>query len=624
MLSRDDRNSLQRFLEKLRGAPTKVIITSRGEETWLGSQNCFKLPLGGLRHEEVWEYAAQILDDLGVRLNRRDAALADLLEWLGGHPLAMQAVLPQLEKHNVPELWSTLENNLGRFSGLDDEIQRRLYSCLDILRQSLPEDLRPLLVPLSLHEKYLDVDYLAQIAQEADQSFDRVRIDLFVSALTPAGLLTKRNSTAYEIHPLLATFLRGQVLSKAATDEVEEWTRAFVMFMALLAEDSGDKEPHEQQEVFAIHQANFHHALLQAGKLGMELQVVMLTQSLAVYAFNRRNFTRAEQLYAYLVNQPNKTICNIACSQLGNIAIERSDYYAAEQWFLRAIELARDVGNERRLFGAYYGLGIVAHKQGDRTAAKRWYRMALDIPEGFKNEREMAAIYNQLGMAAQDEGDYATARQLYLKALEIKKGLADDRGLSITHHQLGVLAQLQHDVSSAEESYLKSLAISEKLADEHGASQTYHQLGTIAEERHDLASAERWYLKSVAITERLKDERAAASTYHQLGRMARARQDYTAAKRWFLKSLEIKKKFRDAYGAAMTYGELGIIAALQERYTQAGQLLLKVFSEVGQDSEMAEIGRKTFILCLQLAPPNDQRELRSMWEAAGMPPLSLE
>lgn len=62
MLSAEDQSSLRRFLEKLRAGQTKVLITSRAEETWLGPQNCFKLSLSGLRKEEVWEYAGQILD----------------------------------------------------------------------------------------------------------------------------------------------------------------------------------------------------------------------------------------------------------------------------------------------------------------------------------------------------------------------------------------------------------------------------------------------------------------------------------------------------------------------------------------------------------------------------------
>ena len=86
-------------------------------------------------------WSSTFIDDLGLKVDRRDAALADLLEWLGGHPLAMQAVLLQLGKHTLPELRSALEQNVAEHSGLDDEIQRRLYSSLSILRRSLPEDL---------------------------------------------------------------------------------------------------------------------------------------------------------------------------------------------------------------------------------------------------------------------------------------------------------------------------------------------------------------------------------------------------------------------------------------------------------------------------------------------------
>jgi hypothetical protein len=50
-----DRALLAQFLDGLRGGATKVLITSRSEEDWLGPQRRWKLPLGGLDGEERWE-----------------------------------------------------------------------------------------------------------------------------------------------------------------------------------------------------------------------------------------------------------------------------------------------------------------------------------------------------------------------------------------------------------------------------------------------------------------------------------------------------------------------------------------------------------------------------------------
>lgn len=71
LLSPSDQAILRRFLEELRGTTTKVLITSRSHEKWLPAEDCFCLRLGGLQREEMWEYAAQIMNDLGLKIERR-------------------------------------------------------------------------------------------------------------------------------------------------------------------------------------------------------------------------------------------------------------------------------------------------------------------------------------------------------------------------------------------------------------------------------------------------------------------------------------------------------------------------------------------------------------------------
>lgn len=56
-MPQEDRSLLAGFLDGLRGGKTKVVITSRSTEEWLGSQRRFLLPLGGMDDEERWSTA---------------------------------------------------------------------------------------------------------------------------------------------------------------------------------------------------------------------------------------------------------------------------------------------------------------------------------------------------------------------------------------------------------------------------------------------------------------------------------------------------------------------------------------------------------------------------------------
>ena len=47
----------------------------------------------------------------------------------------------------------------------------KLYATLRYVEDGLPDELKPLLYPLGLHEGYVDADYLAQMAGHAGQPY---------------------------------------------------------------------------------------------------------------------------------------------------------------------------------------------------------------------------------------------------------------------------------------------------------------------------------------------------------------------------------------------------------------------------------------------------------------------
>jgi hypothetical protein len=56
-----------------------VLLTSRSEESWLPAEDCLRIPLGGLRGEELWDYAAAVIEVLQLTVDRKDKDLQDLL-----------------------------------------------------------------------------------------------------------------------------------------------------------------------------------------------------------------------------------------------------------------------------------------------------------------------------------------------------------------------------------------------------------------------------------------------------------------------------------------------------------------------------------------------------------------
>src|SRR5271157_5223002 len=304
-LSSEDQALLKTFLAKLRGGQSKVIITSRSDEAWLEFTNRYEIPLGGLQGEERWDYCEVIVSDLGLTIDRKDADLVTLMDLLGGHPLAMRVILPRLARLSAAALIQALQSNLTALGPSGDPAQDKLFATLHFAEQSLPDDLRPLLMPLALHERFVIADYLEIMAKQVDPSWTRAPIDRFLGALAVAGLLHDRGQGVFEMHPALTGFLRSTRPPGASDEPGERWSRAFVDLMGQPADDLALRELHEQRVPFFLHGANFHVALGEAERLGMDLHIMALLQLLAVHAQNTRNFQEAAHLFERLATSWN-------------------------------------------------------------------------------------------------------------------------------------------------------------------------------------------------------------------------------------------------------------------------------------------------------------------------------
>ena len=400
MLSTEDQCLMSQFLSELRGSSTKVLITSRSEEDWLSAADCLRLRLRGLRQEELWDYAAQILDRAGVKIGPDKPALAELLESLGGHPLAMQAVLPQLTTHNLSQLRVSLEQNFASLSNVVDVVERRLYATLKFIQQSLADELTSLLIPLALHERFVDTVYLEAMAAKLNQSVPREQIEHFTATLVRAGLLTGVGRSIYEIHPLLPSFLRHQVLPKAANTDVEGWTHAYVEVMSSLVHEMRFKQLHEQRPRFTLHQANFASALVHAETLRLEGPFVELCWALGCYAYEIGNLARAEQLLTYAANSDlprnQEHVKASSYAFLSAVAQTKGDFAEVQKWYLKLLELTNKLGDEEGQAETYLSLGYTACQYGlpEAEAAKWFFKVTRHMQaERKRGSREICLLY---------------------------------------------------------------------------------------------------------------------------------------------------------------------------------------------------------------------------------------
>ena len=195
---------------------SRIIITSRTPETWLGDVR--RVVLGGLTSIEAALMAEDVLQDYATaRQRRQDRAFADLLAWLDGHPLSLRLLLPQLEQTPPGALLDALKGNTARLPPgfLGEGRTAALGASLKYSLDRLPADDQARAYTLALFEGVADEDVLALLSA-ADGVPDRFRgVDkagwaALLQRLAAMGVVSELEHGMYGLHPALPAWLMAQ------------------------------------------------------------------------------------------------------------------------------------------------------------------------------------------------------------------------------------------------------------------------------------------------------------------------------------------------------------------------------------------------------------------------------
>ena len=449
-LPQEDLELLAGLLKDLRDGNTKALLTSRKKETnWLPLSICFRVPLGGLEGEELWEYCNAVVRYLGLTLDRDNMTYCRILEKLCGNPLAIRAILLRLQDRTPEDLLRGLDRAFEGQEG--DESTRRLQAAYAVFGESLKSRFLPVLQVTGLHEYCADADQVEVMLAAAEEPVPPEAAKSCFEILENAGFCTHVGGNVYRLHPALRGYLQQQTPAPGGVQ------RGFVDVMGIFANWLTQKPFHEARDTYHAHLANLYHAQRLAASLGMDVPAMALTESLARYALERRQFSEARRLYLDLFEQGKgrddaKTMAG-ALHQLGMIAAEQRDFQTAEGWYQKSLAIWKKQGDEHGAALTYHQLGVIAQEQRDFKAAEGWYQKSLAIEEKHGDEYGAALTYGQLGVLAAKQRDVQSAAAHFLKAIEGLANTGDEYHLAIT---VCNYARLLHTAPSSGREALRS------------------------------------------------------------------------------------------------------------------------------------------------------------------------
>lgn len=618
-----EQGELRDFLRDLRGGQTKVILTSRRDEAWLGGIYS-RVGIGGLKLREAQELGYSVIRHSGMNLSEirhlPPQSSNELLNHLGGNPLVIQAVLPDLQRKGPDALLTALQS--GDVSRLEDTAfgddipaqgrRNSLTSSLTYGLDALDLPTRRRLGLLGMFQRCVSAKALAAFStvEEVPELLRGLDQEGWVGILAQAdevGLVSRVDDGYYLIHPALPWFLHSQL--REAFAEHREWLEKtyvanYAGYASMLTRGLQDRAQ-ESLMFLDAEEGNIKYALrlatqferwddvrdifsgldrllevkgreMECDHLAAELEVCVDNQGIPVpgrencwvsvvrirqhIAFRRGDIAAAAgflvRLRKHFEAVKDEEELAACYHQLGLCAYERRLFREAQGWFLQSLEIKRRFGDEGRQAATLHELGLAAQQLRQFDEAEGWLLQALAIRERLQDEQGQSYTLHAMGMNAQETGQFDKAKELILQCLEINRRLGDENGQAASLFHLGLVAQLQELWKEAEAWYRQSLTIRVRLGDEHGQATLLNQLGRVAFGRRLFEEAEHWYRDGLSLFKALGKDDA-AEVLSNLGMVALERHEFDEAEDWLLQALAIRERQEDKVREAATLSALG-------------------------------------------------------------------
>jgi tetratricopeptide (TPR) repeat protein len=579
-----EQQRLRRFLSRLRGGRTLVLVGSRGPEKWLANEtfadNAYEL--GGLDPQATSELVERVLNRHHGRLPSEDAertALEDLVTLLGGFPLALTVVLPAVAASAPSSVLRSLKSG-----DTDTDPQSIIQRAVELSHGRLDPAMQSSLLTLAPFTSVVPIiafdDYHKLLRQhETVRQLGDLDIAGAVQAAIEVGLATKDSPIHVRLQPMLPYFLRTRLAEQPQLEAAI--TRAHhglyeqigpALYGLLMSNAPGERST--GLAVTRTEYANLTSAFEYSIAHGLPLQRFVAT--LEEYLDKSHQENARAQLLERAIEAVEASTATERRAELANLhnlaggaALTRHALEAARLHHETELALREQLEDRQATAITYHQLGGVAEAQRRFMEAENYYKQSLEIKLEYDDRRGAASTYHQLGLVKENQGRFDEAENYYKQSLEIELENDNRYGAAVTYHQLGVVAQEQRRFGEAENYYKQALEIELEYDDRHGAALTYHQLGRVAEAQRRFVEAENYYKQALEIKLEYDDRHSAALTYHQLGTVAVEQRRLEEAENYYKQALEIKLEYDDRYSAAKSQSLLGILLTREGRVVEA-------------------------------------------------------
>lgn len=611
-LAPKQQQDLYYFLQSLKGGKSKIILGSRSDEEWLrkGTFGRNKIVLRGLDYEAATNYAATILEDLEIDESDifKKPNFLRLMALLGGFPLAIKSIIPNLQYKLPKQILTELNDGLTNLeTGNIEEKTESIIRCIEYAYSNLSEEVQQMLVLLAPFTTVVDVPLFQMMYKNLSeyQEFKNINIHDDVSELVDEaiknGLLQypfkKQGLPIIQFQPLFSYFLK----QKLKEQEEEVQFAANTLFMAysiqraktlnqMIEYVGNEKEDKEIIHSFiGLEYANIINLI----EIEFKIQgsVIAFLSPLMAYLNQNQAYQDKIQLLSWVQVHLLKYSKEKLNGELGVELIEIMSNHGLALFQNREFDKAliqyqvtltvlngrynleeRDK-IEKRVLGfmadIFLKIGLIHQTKIEYSLAREHLEVALNTYTLINQPIEQAITHQNLGLLYQEQGGWLDAHEEFEKALNIYESENDEYRKAQMYHNLGNISFKLRFYSSAEERYFKAKETYERLGNTTDLANIYMSIGNVKSKIRDLESTKDYYYQALSIYETIGNEEAQASIYHNLVDTYMTFEDFDLAEKYAIKAISIYESKGKYYDAAKSYHGLGLIALKIQDYEKA-------------------------------------------------------
>ena len=168
-------------------------------------------------------------------------------------------------------------------------------------------------------------------------------------------------------------------------------------------------------------------------------------------------------------------------------------YVEAQGYLQESIDIARAIGDQRRVAVALQPLGMACLGLGDMAAARTHLQEALNMAQALGNKREIAAALNAFAQLHRVAGELDAAAPLYEQSLALAREVQDRENIAIGLLNLAMVSIDRGAADHASPLLLEVLVIANEIGSKRIGQSALEVAAGLAALRQQWEHAARFY-----------------------------------------------------------------------------------------------------------------------------------